>query len=263
MPTSAMRSMSATFTRSVPRLKVALQSYTSTHVPRPEYMTASRACGAGAAMATLAGGTGAFVVVGTAVVVGAWVVVVVGAAVVVDGSVVVEVELVVTATAAGASPAESPNTNAAIKATTRTQESQAARTRGRTSVRVLTHLSRVSAAFGWFSDSHLGVPPVLGGYSPDVQRRFIRRALLRGSIGAVAGGLTGWSQRRGRRPALAGAATGFATGAVLELPASGVLALPAAAALLGAGGTGLVAGAVGGATAVGSVRIWPRAPRTP
>ena len=96
-----------------------------------------------------------------------------------------------------------------------------------------------------------------------MQRRFFRRALLRGAIGAAAGALAGWAQRRGGRSVVAGAVTGFATGAVLELPAMGVLAVPAAVTVARAGSTGVAAGAIGGATAVGSARIWPRAPRTP
>lgn len=62
---------------------------------------------------------------------------------------------------------------------------------------------------------------------------------------------------------IAGATAGFVTGAVLELPAMSVLAVPAAATLARSGGHGIAAGAVGGAAAIGSVRVWPLAPHTP
>jgi hypothetical protein len=89
-------------------------------------------------------GFGWLVVVGAAVVVVGAVVVVVGSVVVVVlGSVVVVVEEAVSATADGASLAVSVVTNATIDATTRTHESQAARTRGRIPMRVPTTFSPV------------------------------------------------------------------------------------------------------------------------
>ena len=94
-------------------------------------------------------------------------------------------------------------------------------------------------------------------------QRFLRRALLRGLIGASAGAVAGALARRGRAPLVAGALTGFATGAAIELPASAVLLAPAGVTLGRAGRPGLVAGAVGSVTALVSTRVWPVAPRTP
>jgi diacylglycerol kinase family enzyme len=95
------------------------------------------------------------------------------------------------------------------------------------------------------------------------RRRFLRRALLRGALGAACGALTGRAVRRGGGPVLAGAVGGLAAGAALELPVTGVLGLPAAALAARAGGPGSVAAGMGATAALVSTRVWPVAPRTP
>jgi undecaprenyl-diphosphatase len=75
--------------------------------------------------------------------------------------------------------------------------------------------------------------------------------------------MAGWAARRGGRPIAAGACCGFVAGASIELSGFAALAVPAALPLLRGGEAGLAAGAVGVATAMGSRRAWPVAPRTP
>jgi undecaprenyl-diphosphatase len=61
---------------------------------------------------------------------------------------------------------------------------------------------------------------------------------------------------------LAGAATGLAAGATLELPVTAVLGIPAAALVARAGPPGSIAAGVGATAALASTRVWPVAPRT-
>jgi undecaprenyl-diphosphatase len=83
--------------------------------------------------------------------------------------------------------------------------------------------------------------------------RFVRRALVRGALGAVLGG----ALTRGRRST--GALGGFAAGAAIERPLVGA---PFAIAALVAGRDEPGALAIGAAAAAATTRVWPTAPRT-
>lgn len=96
-----------------------------------------------------------------------------------------------------------------------------------------------------------------------MDRRFLRRAVLRGSWAAVGGALAGLATGRGRGPVVAGAVAGLAAGGAVEQPALGLLALPAAGTAGRAGVPGVLAVAGAAATAAASTRVWPVAPGAP
>ncbi|MCU1373175.1 MAG: phosphoesterase PA-phosphatase related, partial [Actinomycetia bacterium] len=96
-----------------------------------------------------------------------------------------------------------------------------------------------------------------------MERRFVRRALLRGSWAAAGGAVVALTTRRGRGAVVVGALAGMAIGGAVEQPAFAVLALPAAVLARRRGRPGLAAVAGAGITAFASTRAWPVAPRTP
>lgn len=111
-----------------------------------------------------------------------------------------------------------------------------------------------------------------GGYGWRVSKgRFVRRAMLRGSLAAGLASMATAVPGRRRWPGVAGpsAAAGLASGAVLEQPVVGaVLAVAGAAAvrarIAGLSPPTLATGVVaGGAAALVTRQVWPLAPRTP
>jgi diacylglycerol kinase family enzyme len=96
-----------------------------------------------------------------------------------------------------------------------------------------------------------------------MERRSLRRALMRGSWAAAGGALAGLATRRGRPAVVTGALAGLAAGGVVEEPAAAALALPAVLAATRSGPAGVAAVAAAGATAAVSTRVWPVAPNTP
>lgn len=90
-------------------------------------------------------------------------------------------------------------------------------------------------------------------------KRFARRAALRG---VLAGGLAGAAVRLGRGPVAVGAAAGLAAGAVIELPAAGVVGLGVLAWAWRGDRRSVGAAVTGALAAAATTRVWPVAPRT-
>lgn len=86
-------------------------------------------------------------------------------------------------------------------------------------------------------------------------KRFVRRAVLRGTLAAGVAGLT-------TRSAVA-ATAGLAVGAGIELPASRVLGIVTLAVTIPRARRPLRDAAIGGLAAWATTRVWPVAPRTP
>jgi diacylglycerol kinase family enzyme len=96
-----------------------------------------------------------------------------------------------------------------------------------------------------------------------VQRRFLRRALLRGAWAGAGGAAAGLRSHRGPGPVVTGALTGLAVGGAIEQPAFAALLAPAAFVARRSGRAGWTAAGVAAATAGTTMRVWPVAPNTP